>query len=96
MDNVVDLSKKREEQNPHVTGTCICLGCKHEWVAVSPAGTTEFECPSCTLLKGVHKYLCEPEDGIVWQCKCGNDLFVITTKGNAMCPNCGNFARIND
>lgn len=70
----------------HGQGPARCLGCRHEWQAVVPVGTTQLDCPACGAWKGVlcGKYM----PGVVWECKCGGDLFYLSPEG-AMCPNCG-------
>lgn len=88
-DNVVDFAERKLQNEPHTNGEIVCLACKHTWIGVAPVGTLGFECPSCGLHKGVHQYLIGPEDGLHWACGCGNVLFIITTRKNAMCSNCG-------
>lgn len=86
-DRVVAFPKKPA---PHLCGPVRCIGCKHEWVAVSPVGVyDELECPSCGALKGVRTSTIAPEDGEVWQCNCGNQLFFLTPTGAPLCANCG-------
>lgn len=76
-----------EQEVPHMTGTAVCLDCKHEWVAVSPLDTKWLECPSCTLVRGRYKYFTE-RGSAHWNCPCGNDLFHVTPE-YVYCPNCG-------
>lgn len=86
-DRVVAFPKKPA---PHLSGTVRCIGCKHEWEAVSPVGVyDELECPSCGAFKGVRTSTIAPEDGEVWQCNCGNQLFFLTPTGAPLCANCG-------
>ncbi|KZZ72362.1 hypothetical protein A3765_28560 [Oleiphilus sp. HI0130] len=79
---VVNMTKYR----PHLSGNARCLQCSHEWVAVTPIGTTELECPECKTLKGVMKGLVAPQT--VWECACGSQLFFIDPQGT-MCSMCG-------
>lgn len=95
MADVIDFTKEKLERSPHIAGSAICLGCRHEWAVVAECGAIGFECPNCGLEKGVHKYLCRPENGTVWTCGCGNFYMLLTDKLNALCPNCGAFQRIN-
>lgn len=88
MGEVIDLTKTREENRPHLEGRAICGACKHEWHAVAPAGTTELECPKCFTMMGLFKTDVTPHGGVIWQCKCGNDLFYLTPDG-ALCRRCG-------
>ena len=94
MSDVIDLDSKRNENRPHTSGPVVCLACRHRWIAVCPVGTIGLECPECRLLRGVHEYQVMPENGIIWACGCGNNLFFVTAKGNALCPNCGQHQRI--
>lgn len=79
---------KKEDQLPHLSGKAKCMQCKHEWVAVCPAGTDWLECPKCHSMKGFMKYHCDRDDSAHWTCNCGNDLFFILPEGT-LCPNCG-------
>lgn len=92
--------KKRvpaEKEDPHVSGTLRCFGCKHEWQGVFPPGQVEgFECPSCGAIKGISKYGCQPSNDDVFTCGCGCDLFVLTRTGGPMCLNCGLYHRPYD
>lgn len=70
-----------------LTGPAQCLGCSHQWVAVSPVGTVWLECPSCGLEMG--RRVGPVEAGAEqWKCGCGNDLFRINREG-AYCARCG-------
>lgn len=83
MGDIIDLSKKE----PHLSGKAICRGCGHEFVAVVPVGTVDFDCPECGANKAIYKNFVFPDTDL-WQCNCGNDLFVVT-KGYFMCIQCG-------
>lgn len=73
MSNVVQFSKP--EKDPHGVGNAICIGCKHEWIAVAPVGMTRFECPECHTIKGTWKFEFAPAVGALMRiCSCGNDL----------------------
>lgn len=86
--------KRKESDEPHLSGNAQCFGCGHKWVCVAPVGVTSFECPSCHTLKGTFRNICMPEkDKEIWQCDCGNDLFIITKVDGAMCVNCGTYQR---
>lgn len=74
---------------PHMTGEAVCLQCKHEWQAVTPIGITEFECPNCSVMKGVFKYNCQPDgEKKIFMCNCGNTYFVVTENSH-LCALCG-------
>ncbi len=84
---VIDLAAKRIERGIHKSGPVRCLGCKHEWVAVSPIGTITFECPQCRLMKGVSIGVMSTQFA-QWQCCCGEYTFFIDAKG-PYCAHCG-------
>lgn len=66
MTDIVDLAARRaaaqaaaEEAatGPHWAGSCVCLGCRHEWVGVGPIPASNWlECPACGLPKGTVKH----------------------------------------
>lgn len=94
MSNVIEF-KKPEQKDPHGSGEAFCLSCKHEWVAVAPAGETQLECPKCHTMKGLWKYPFAPADGdFMWKCNCGNNLFYLTPQGH-LCANCGILQQYN-
>ena len=70
----------------HGQGPARCLGCRHEWQAVVPVGTTQLDCPACSASKGV--LLGEYAPDVAYACDCGCTLFYITDAGT-LCPNCG-------
>lgn len=75
MAEVISLAAHREENTPHWSGQCVCLGCRHEWEGVGPMGATiSLECPSCSLPKGVIKNLFGAQAGdAVLLCNCGSE-----------------------
>ena len=87
MGNLINLATKKLEDSPHISGRARCLDCKHEWFAVAPISTTWMECPKCSLIRGRFIYQHE-RDRLHWECKCGCDLFCVTSEGY-YCPNCG-------
>jgi hypothetical protein len=88
MGAVIDLAKHKEENSPHLRGRVRCIGCKHEWEAVAPVGTTLLECPECDAHKGLWMGVIMPPERQIWTCNCGGELFYITPDGT-FCPNCG-------
>lgn len=93
---IIDFAAAKAEREPHSAGTRICLGCRHEWMGVSPIGADIcLECPSCGLPKGVTKNLYGAEDGdLVLKCDCGCEaLFVHRRQKDGMkyvrCMACG-------
>jgi hypothetical protein len=76
--SVVSLSQWKQENQPHWSGPCVCLHCRHEWVGVGPIGDTHsLDCPSCGLPKGVVKHLFGPKTGdAVLTCKCGSEALI--------------------
>lgn len=87
MGKVVDLATERLLRGIHRTGVARCMGCKHEWAATAPVGTTDLECPSCGTLLGVYKATSVTEFK-QWQCQCGEFMFHIDERG-AYCAYCG-------
>lgn len=80
-----------EADGPHMSGEAFCIGCRHTWVAVAPAGTVDLLCPGCTSMKGMFKFATQPAPGtLVRVCRCENNLFYLTPDGH-MCANCGQF-----
>lgn len=84
---VVSLSDARKQREPHNEGAARCMACRHEWVAVAPAGQEDLECPSCGRMFGRFLYPFSP-DTARWVCACDNDLFIVTPAGT-FCPACG-------
>lgn len=80
---------------PHSSGEAICTNCKHEWVAVAPAGDVQLDCPSCSTACGLFKHPFGPSVGdLSYSCNCGSDLFFIMKKpgaanGSTFCRGCG-------
>lgn len=91
MAKVVDFAQAKQEREPHVSGALYCMACSHEWTAVWPQGTTEFQCPECKSMKGRNKFDVSPGEGsIVWTCtSCDNQLFNLLGD-RVHCPGCGN------
>lgn len=88
-DNVVSLAERR----PHLSGRARCLECRHVWEAVAPIGAYRLDCPNCALPKGAWVGACMPPDGhAIWQCQCGNDLFVLRPD-RIQCARCGDAVR---
>lgn len=87
---VIDFAAAKKEREPHVSGHLYCMACNHEWVAVWPLGTVEFECPQCKSMRGRNKYDVSPgDDAQVWSCmNCDNQLFNILPD-RVHCPGCG-------
>lgn len=69
-----------------MTGEAKCAACGHKWVAISEQGTWGLECPKCETMQGVW---INPSlaDTPLWQCKCGNEFFVIQSD-RIMCSRC--------
>lgn len=105
---VIDLAARRAQvpnDGPALGGVAVCMGCRHEWSAVAPTGTTELECPACGAMKGVWKFFCMPtaidgQDAEMWTCGgCGGQMFsVAATKDGPVlyCSNCGHRSKAID
>lgn len=92
---VISFAAAKAEREPHSSGYRVCLGCRHEWVGVSPLGLNEgLECPSCHLPKGVTKHLYGADEGdAVFRCSCGCEALTaiarIDRPVDFMCMACG-------
>ncbi|MGE8453494.1 MAG: hypothetical protein ACN6OP_23365 [Pseudomonadales bacterium] len=77
------------------TGTAICCGCKHEWVAVTEGDGLQLECPECSTMKGHFKWPYGAAEGqYLFVCRCGcEDFFIMSKTENGIasvyCRNCG-------
>ena len=91
MNDIISLDDYRAEAGPYLSGPARCMACKHEWVAVAPAGTTELECPHCGAMKGFFLGTMDvPVGETHWTCRCGSDIFRISGKTkDIFCANCG-------
>lgn len=88
-DKVISLQEFRGEKlGDHSAGWVQCFGCQHKWLATSPVGTYQYECPECGTFKGRGMYECIRVDELHLVCECGNAFFSITHDG-FYCPNCG-------
>lgn len=86
---VINLFKPRAESiEPTLAGPTVCMGCRHEWVAVAPVGTVTFRCPACELDKGVAAGFVLKAEEESFHCGCGGFLFVIH-RSQTMCAACG-------
>ena len=86
--------KRKEADEPHLSGLAQCISCKHRWQAVALVGTKELECPECGLNKGRFRNVCmPPQDEQIWVCDCGCELFVVSKKNGYMCVECGLYQR---
>lgn len=91
MTNILSFDKTSKKNRAEATGSgqAFCLRCKHEWVACSPVGVLDLECPECKTMKGRFRFEFQPADGqLIRVCNCGNEYFYLTPDGH-MCVNCG-------
>lgn len=75
------------EHQAHLSGPAVCLACRHSWVAVAPLGTTELECGSCGLFRGIFAY--PPRPSMHYECQCGNSTYYIGEGEIPWCTYCG-------
>lgn len=47
--------KRPEPHEEHLSGEAVCIGCQYKWVAVTPVGVWQLECPSCHSMKGIFR-----------------------------------------
>ncbi len=79
----------------HITSPAVCLGCKHEWVAVAPAATevNSLEYPSCGAGKGLLKSFVMHSHSPIYTCTiCMGFLWTIVHFdgiATCVCANCG-------
>lgn len=91
MGKVIDLNQYKEDNTECITGTAMCVQCRHQWEAVQPVdGEKWLECPSCKLMRGHFYYHVSAPGGEVYECQCGNQLFIVTPTGT-WCPNCATY-----
>jgi hypothetical protein len=87
MSNVVQGNFGGEPEQ--ISGTAMCLACRHEWVAVAPTGAPTLQCPSCNTFRGVYKHPISAANGEeVASCRCGGNIFQLTRRG-PLCLTCG-------
>ena len=93
MSEVISFQQAKEDREPHWSGPCVCLGCRHEWHGVAPVGTTILECPSCGLMKGRTKFLFGADEGDqFFICNCGSEAltaYVRCGRFRIVCMACG-------
>ena len=84
---VLPFTRPLPPEPESMSGPAVCMNCRHRWIAVSPVGEVELECPACQTHRGVREgKIVRP--GMHWFCHCGNDLFHATPDG-LYCPSCG-------
>lgn len=86
MSKVIDFESAKIERGHHKSGPARCMNCKHEWIATSPIGVVDLECPRCSTFQGVFTGVTKSE-GAQWQCKCGEWTFFIDDMG-PYCAHC--------
>lgn len=84
MGDVISIESKKQT----VVGDAHCVECCHKWVAVSPVGTYQLQCPLCKSFKGIFSNPCCRFEYPHLTCSCGNDYLHITPEGY-YCPRCG-------
>jgi DNA-directed RNA polymerase subunit RPC12/RpoP len=76
------------------SGDAICIGCKHEWIQVSPVGSRWLECPACSSNKGIYKQPFGADEGdSVFRCSyCDSEALTAFYRRDLfylMCMSCG-------
>lgn len=79
-----------QPRDPHLSGMAGCAVCRYTWAAVIPVGSGPwFECPNCHSMKGLFTHpILLPDAVALWTCKCGCDVFRVTTNA-IFCITCG-------
>lgn len=93
--SVIDFAAAKQERQPHISGTFICVGCRHEYEGVAPLGTYWCECPSCHLPKATpkHPFGAVEGDQVLRCAECdGETLTAYKRRGRfwVRCMGCGN------
>ena len=92
MAEVISLAQARAQRDPHWSGTCICIGCRHEWEGVGPLPmpTYNMECPECGAHKGTVKYPFGAEQGdLVLTCgNCDGDVITAYMRDSRLYVRC--------
>lgn len=94
-DKVIDFAQARLERSPHWSGPARCVACRHDWVAVAPAGEDWLECPACGLMKGRARHpFAAAEGDRQLVCNCGCDVMYAGLRRGfsspyLRCVNCG-------
>jgi hypothetical protein len=92
---IIDFASAKKERAPHWSGSCVCLGCRHEWVGVGFVPFTgNLDCPSCELPKGTIKYsFGADKDDLVLTCShCHGEALTAYVRNNlhyVRCMGCG-------
>lgn len=85
--------RRPEPSDPHLSGEAHCIGCGHDWVAVAPVGVWQFECPSCTTMKGIYRYPVGAAEGDAYfRCTCGCEALTAYYRAGHFylkCMSCG-------
>lgn len=85
---VIDFKAERDKRVPHASGSCICLACRHDFVAVVPLPLPTggfIECPACGQQKATLAPFYPEQPAMV--CDCGNFIFFVFSEA-LMCPVC--------
>lgn len=92
MADVLEFKRVPDVVMTHIEAPAVCLECRHEWQAAIdiPEGDPApwLECPGCRTQKGRFKFRFLYDDGNLWHCNCGNNLFQLTREFT-YCPACG-------
>lgn len=86
---IINLAEEKINRQPHMRGDARCIMCKHEWVAVAPAGTCELECPQCLAYRGYFMGAMITEDKVEYNCECGCNVYKIGSEQQVFCAKCG-------
>ncbi len=94
---VISFAAAKAEREPHWSGKCVCLGCRHEWEGVGPIGVTVgLQCPACDLPKGVckHPFGAQEGDSVLTCSHCGGEALTAYMRAKdrllmVKCMSCG-------
>lgn len=90
MSNVVNLADHRLRSKAHAEGEARCVNCRHDWIAIAPAGAYMLQCPKCELNTGAFLNAMHAAEGeeVLTCSNCGCDLFFVMRPGVLRCHRC--------
>jgi hypothetical protein len=90
---VLQFPNRVEPRAAHIAEKCVCLACKHQWIAVTPLPVLSLECPECHALRGVPTKHITYGDELQWACiHCSEIFFTCFLRDNRptmACIGCG-------
>ena len=90
MSKIVDFGKAKEDREPKVQGTAVCVACDHKWQeTISAYDLPEnLTCPKCKTDRALFQQAFVPAEEYIFVHSCGNSAFHATPQG-LFCLRCG-------